>query len=135
MTEPSGTPASSRPTPRDRVHIDPRGLVLTDSDLALLARGLGRVVTWPVLRGDTPAQATHVATIRSTVFGGRPGGNMLGAMTEYDRTRKAAGQPEAFGPHFIATCQIAAVKETRRAAPASKSPDVGGDVLRMWLSS
>lgn len=127
MSDPAG------PTPRDRVHLDPRGLALTDSDLELLARALGRVVTWPVLRGAPPAQAVHAATIRTTVFGARPGGNMLAAMADYDRTRKASGQPEAFGPHFIAACQIAAVKERRRQAPAATTADVGVDVLRMWL--
>lgn len=119
---------------RDRVHRDPAGLVLTDTDLALLARGLGRVVTWPVLRGTPPAQAVHVASIRTAVFGGQPGGNMLAEMAQYDRKRKAAGHPEAFGAHFLAACQIAAVKDKRREAPATKSPEAGADVLRMWLT-
>ena len=132
-TPETGPPSPRSAAPRDRLHIDPAGRVLTDSDLAMLARGLGRVVTWPSLRGEPPAQAVHVATIRGTVFGGRPGGNMLAAMTEYDRTRTAAGHPAAFGPHFIAACQIAAVKDKRRESPATKTPDVGADVLRMWL--
>ena len=86
-----------------------------------------------MLRGEHPAQAVHVATIRTRVVAGRPGGNMLGAMAEYDRTRKSAGHPEAFGAHFIAACQIAARKEKRREAPAAKTPEAGADVLRMWL--
>lgn len=133
MSEPSDTRARANPHP-DRIHLDPRGLALSDSDLALLARGLGRMVTWPSLRGEPPLQATHVAVIRSTVFGGRPGGDMLAAMSDYDRRRAAAGHAPAFGPHFIAACRIAAVKERRREAPAARSPEIGADVLRMWLS-
>lgn len=132
MNPPPGTGTGSAAA-RDRIHVDPRGLVLTDSDLTLLARGLGRVVTWPPLRGEPPAQAMHVASIRTMVFAGQPGGNMLAEMAAYDRKRTAAGHPEVFGPHFIAACQIASIKDKRREAPAAKSADVGADVLRMWL--
>lgn len=121
------------PPVRDRVHLAPNGLVLTDSDLALLARGLGHIVTWPVLRGSAPPQALHMAAIRTTVFGGRAGGNMLAAMATYDATRREHDGTEPFGAHFIAACTLAGVKEKRRERPATRDAEAGADVLRMWL--
>lgn len=114
--------------------MDPSGMVLTDTDLAMLAKALGRVVVWPSLRGTPPAQAVHMATIRTTIFAGRPGGNMMTAMQEYDRSRREAGREEAFGAHFIAACALSTVKDKRRAAPATKDADAGADILRMWLT-
>ncbi|MBW3084985.1 hypothetical protein KEM60_01176 [Austwickia sp. TVS 96-490-7B] len=134
----SVSPSSEGQVPRrDRCHVDPSGQVLTDSDLAMLARALGRVVIWPSLREAAPSQARHVAAIRTRVFGGRAGGDMITAMREYDARYRSQHGVDALGAEFIAACgltsALAAAKDRRRGAPATTSVDVGGDVLRMWL--
>ncbi|WP_116112276.1 hypothetical protein [Austwickia chelonae] len=119
--------------PRDRVHVDPEGLVLTDSDLALLSRVSGQVVMWPALRSTPPPQAKHMARIRTSVFGGAPGGEMIPAMQEYDRKLRAAGEPEAFGAYFIAMCQLSVTKDKRRDSRPPEKAQADADVLRLWL--
>lgn len=125
------------PAARDRVHVDVAGLALTDSDLALLAKAVGRVVTWPSLRDTPPPEAVHMATIRTGFFRARPGGDMIAAMREYDARRRTPEGSAPFGTRFIAACQVGRAtdnqQQRRVELPVTSEPQVGVDVLRMWL--
>lgn len=126
------TPPSARP---DRAHIDPYGLVLLDSDLDLLTRALGRVVTWPPLTNRPPAQAVHLARIRTHIFGGEPGGDIMAAISSFDAQRRAQGQKEVFGADFLFNATVQSVKEKRRRQQpsASRDPEAAAAVLHMWM--